>query len=215
MLRYPHFSCNFIWFSTHHAETLWITRSWFGETPASIFNQTSTFSPFNPQNAPSICASWCAISHLFIAARSLFSPSFAVQMEALHSFLSEELLHSGIHLPVQYMVHSEVLLHTVLHRFPPELGMLLLWLYHRYHRLQYPAAFQEAESDLSVRYQVLNFCDILMHSVCDYLHYSIRSGLAVRRILSCRFQLLPEVLPVPQQRYIDNVFRKWCVFHLF
>ena len=60
-----------------------------------------------------------------------FLPLSLFQMEALHSFLSEELLHSGIHLPVQYMVHSEVLLHTVLHRFPPELGMLLPWLYHR------------------------------------------------------------------------------------
>ena len=52
-------------------------------------------------------------------------------MEALHSFLSEELLHSGIHLPVQYTVHNEVLLHTVLHRFLPEQEMLLPWLYHR------------------------------------------------------------------------------------
>ena len=128
-----------------------------------------------------------------------FLPLSLSQMEALHSFLSEELLHSGIRLPVQYTVHNEVLLHTVLHRFPPELGMLLLWLYHRYHRLQYPAAFQEAESDLSVRYQVLNFCDILVHSVYGCLHYSTQSELAVRRILSCRFQLLPEVLPVPQQ----------------
>ena len=60
-----------------------------------------------------------------------FLPLLLFQMEALHSFLSEELLHSGIHLPVQYTVHNEVLLHTVLHRFLPEQEMLLPWLYHR------------------------------------------------------------------------------------
>ena len=52
---------------------------------------------------------------------------------------------------MQYTVHNEVLSHTVLHRFLPEQKMLLPWLYHRYRHLQYPAAFQEAGSDLSVR----------------------------------------------------------------
>ena len=60
-----------------------------------------------------------------------FLPLSLFQMEALHSFLSAELLHNGIHLPVQYTVHNEVLLHTVLHRFLPEQEMLLPWLYHR------------------------------------------------------------------------------------
>ena len=51
---------------------------------------------------------------------------FSIRLRRSRLLIRKMLLQS-----VQYMVHSEVLLHTVLHRFPPELGMLLPWLYHR------------------------------------------------------------------------------------
>ena len=117
MLCYPHFSCNFIWFSTDHTETLWITRSWFGETPASIFNQTSTFSPFNPQNSPSICASSCAISHLFIAARSLFSVSLVsmvilpTQKGIIDQIISQIM-------PISYLFSNSFVVNSILFHAP-------------------------------------------------------------------------------------------------
>ena len=59
------------------------------ESQAAMVRRVSAiviFSPFNPFTAPSICASSCAISHLFTAVKSLLSP-FASSANGSASFV--------------------------------------------------------------------------------------------------------------------------------